>query len=65
MKQPHTCGLCEKEMNETNVDAPVCNECLDILEFGYPSFPAYRLAESDGLERSTSQENLIDHLQHK
>lgn len=58
MNHLRTCGICENEMNEANVDAPVCNECMDVLEFGYPSFPAYRLAESDRLNEYMEEKKL-------
>jgi hypothetical protein len=45
-------------MNETSVDSPVCNECMDVLEFGYPSFPAFKLAESDGINNYTEAKKL-------
>jgi hypothetical protein len=58
MYHPGICGVCENEMNETSVDSPVCNECMDVLEFGYPSFPAFKLAESDGINNYTEAKKL-------
>lgn len=58
MNHLRTCGICENEMNEANVDAPVCYECMDVLEFGYPSFPAYRLAESVELNEYMEEKKL-------
>ncbi len=45
MKEKHYCGLCLKESSSVEDLEEICNSCLDLLEFGYPSFPAYRLEE--------------------
>jgi hypothetical protein len=33
-------------------DHQICWLCADIIEFGYPSFPAYRLEEGRKMEES-------------
>ncbi|WP_261304101.1 hypothetical protein [Paenibacillus andongensis] len=38
------CPLCNIE--EKQVTEKVCDRCADLLEFGYPSFPAYTLQET-------------------
>ncbi|MCI1692743.1 hypothetical protein [Aneurinibacillus aneurinilyticus] len=37
------CAICGERTEETSV----CQVCMDIEEFGYPSFPAYALAETE------------------
>lgn len=33
------CPLCQEKTTESGI----CDTCADIIEFGYPSFPAYLL----------------------
>ncbi|WP_134683803.1 hypothetical protein [Brevibacillus migulae] len=33
------CPLCQEQTKEKGI----CGTCADIIEFGYPSFPAYML----------------------
>lgn len=42
------CPVCYKQSYamQTNVNKGICEVCSDIIEFGYPSFPAYRLEEN-------------------
>lgn len=39
------CPLCSDsvEGNRAIAHQEICDECADVLEFGYPSFPAYSL----------------------
>jgi acyl-CoA hydrolase len=37
------CALCWNEAADFAGGGSICRTCLDILEFGYPSFPAYKL----------------------
>ncbi|BAU27959.1 hypothetical protein DFP93_10134 [Aneurinibacillus soli] len=40
------CPLCHAAQNVQTVEGNgVCKTCGDIIEFGYPSFPAYLLEE--------------------
>jgi hypothetical protein len=43
LKMTHTCMLCCQQMAAPSLDELICAACCDILEFGYPSFPAYEL----------------------
>jgi hypothetical protein len=48
------CPLCHAERNEqTEGGNELCETCNDIIEFGYPSFPAYLLKE----QKATTNEN--------
>lgn len=40
------CPLCGKE-DHASVNGSVCTTCGDILDFGYPSFPAFQLEEKE------------------
>lgn len=42
------CPVCHKRSYamQANVSEGMCERCGDTIEFGYPSFPAYRLEES-------------------
>jgi hypothetical protein len=42
------CPICQGPA----VDHQICWHCADIIEFGYPSFPAYRLEEKQKLQDS-------------
>ena len=45
MESIQLCPCCEKEVMELDDSGKVCDLCGDIIEFGYPSFPAYLLEE--------------------
>lgn len=46
------CPLCHAEQNvQTDEGNKVCKACGDVIEFGYPSFPAYLLEEKTGASR--------------
>jgi hypothetical protein len=45
MKEASFCQRCYKKIQELAKENVLCNRCEDILEFGYPSFPSYRLEE--------------------
>lgn len=40
-----SCPLCSNliEGNLALASQEICDDCADVLEFGYPSFPAYSL----------------------
>ncbi|MED0674379.1 hypothetical protein P4S93_09325 [Aneurinibacillus thermoaerophilus] len=40
------CVICGKETE----DICICQVCMDVQEFGYPSFPAYALVEKEETE---------------
>ncbi len=43
--EPKVCPLCNQEPEELRLHNGICEACSDLLEFGYPSFPAYILEE--------------------
>lgn len=43
VKEKQYCGLCLKESSPVEDLEKICDSCSDLLEFGYPSFPAYPL----------------------
>jgi hypothetical protein len=45
MEKSVSCLLCAKEDKRATNGQEICEDCLDILEFGYFSFPAYHLSE--------------------
>jgi hypothetical protein len=47
LKITHTCMLCCQQIAAPCLDEPICAACCDILEFGYPSFPAYELKNTN------------------
>ncbi|GEN36328.1 MULTISPECIES: hypothetical protein [Aneurinibacillus] len=48
------CAIC----GERTEGMHVCQSCTDIEEFGYPSFPAYALAEREETENKTEERRL-------
>jgi hypothetical protein len=47
------CERCNKQVPKIEIANKLCSRCQDILEFGYQSFPSYKLAEY------IDQENLV------
>lgn len=43
VKEKKYCGLCLKESSSVDDSEKICDLCSDLLEFGYPSYPAYPL----------------------
>jgi hypothetical protein len=41
------CSRCNYKVERTELANHLCKRCQDILEFGYQSFPAYRLEEKE------------------
>lgn len=39
------CSRCNNKVEKTELINHLCKRCQDVLEFGYHSFPAYRLEE--------------------
>ncbi|GED17895.1 hypothetical protein D1872_245940 [compost metagenome] len=46
MSTIHRCSRCNKEVIKMSLVKGMCYRCCDIIEFGYPSFPAYKLEEN-------------------
>ncbi|WP_426453046.1 hypothetical protein ACP26L_13075 [Paenibacillus sp. S-38] len=40
------CPLCGADAARSRRPEELCETCLDLLEFGYASFPAYRLEDN-------------------
>lgn len=40
------CPRCNQPVKEIDSGKNVCGRCQDIMEFGYPSFAAYRLKDT-------------------
>ncbi|ERI10335.1 hypothetical protein [Aneurinibacillus aneurinilyticus] len=42
------CPVCYTQQRTAESEKPenICETCGDIMEFGYPSFPAYKLEEA-------------------
>jgi phage FluMu protein Com len=40
------CPRCNKTVKEFGTETSVCDRCRDVVEFGYPSFEAYQLEDS-------------------
>lgn len=49
------CAICGERTEEMNV----CQVCMDIEEFGYPSFPAYALVETEMLQVEKKKEKRL------
>jgi hypothetical protein len=49
------CSICEEQTERMNV----CQSCIDIEEFGYPSFPAYALLE-DTLSETQMEKRILE-----
>ncbi|WP_171656659.1 hypothetical protein [Paenibacillus foliorum] len=47
MNNTQVCGLCCQEAKEPAWEGDICDMCQDILEFGYRSFPAYKLQDTN------------------
>lgn len=46
MNEPRQeCSLCHGNGRTLDKTGQICDQCADLLEFGYPSFPAYPLSE--------------------
>jgi hypothetical protein len=41
------CPICYRELHAEEGNRGICQRCEDVMEFGYPSFAAYRLPESE------------------
>lgn len=49
------CALCGKETVDSAGESNLCRTCRDIVEFGYPSFPAYKLGVQSAETRIVKQ----------
>jgi hypothetical protein len=47
MNKNGICSLCCRLMKEAITQVGLCEQCIDLLEFGYLSFPAYELVEKE------------------
>jgi hypothetical protein len=47
MNEKKVCSLCCRNAIPMGGEGEICNDCLDLFEFGYPSFPAYPLNEAE------------------
>ncbi|HZG17562.1 MAG TPA: hypothetical protein VE710_21480 [Candidatus Bathyarchaeia archaeon] len=47
------CPLCQEQTK----DKGICDTCADIIEFGYPSFPAFMLKEEKKCGRGDCQQD--------
>jgi hypothetical protein len=45
MKEQPVCARCNKQVKMVNKEHNLCDRCQDVIEFGYPSFPPYKLEE--------------------
>lgn len=50
MNSKQVCQRCHRELKEQETSTSerentLCHRCQDMLEFGYPSFPFYKLSE--------------------
>jgi hypothetical protein len=46
------CSRCNKKAEKAELVNRLCKRCQDVLEFGYQSFPAYRLGEKKQISAS-------------
>lgn len=52
MKEKKICSRCNKEIIEVDEENKICKRYQDVVEFGYPSFPPYRLKEEKVLVKA-------------
>lgn len=57
METARICTICYREETSMDNHKKICTVCADIMEFGYVSFPAYRLEEKNRACKNKSEEN--------